>query len=85
MGDSHGRWEGDTLVVDATNFCDNTWFDVVGNFHSSALHIVERFTVVDPEGLTFQRVKQPGYELMEWACHEGERDVQHIEIAKGGK
>jgi len=44
MGDSRGRWEGDTLVVDVTLFTDQTWFDRAGNFHSSALHVIERYT-----------------------------------------
>ena len=44
MGDSRGRWEGDSLVVDVTLFTDQTWFDRAGNFHSSALHVVERYT-----------------------------------------
>ncbi|MFL2547025.1 MAG: hypothetical protein ACJ0SL_06645 [Candidatus Rariloculaceae bacterium] len=48
MGDSRGRWEGDTLVVDVVNFTDETWFDRSGNYHSEALHVVERYT---PTGL----------------------------------
>ena len=44
MGDSRGHWEGDTLVVDTTHFNDRTWFDAAGNFHSDALHVVERYT-----------------------------------------
>ena len=46
MGQSTGRWEGDTLVVDSTGFNDQTRFDRAGNFHSEALHLVERFTLV---------------------------------------
>jgi hypothetical protein len=42
MGDSIGRWEGDTLVVDSTGFNDKTWLDVHGHPHSEALHMVER-------------------------------------------
>ena len=44
MGYSVGRWEGDTLVVDVTDFTDATWFDRAGDFHSDALHLVERYT-----------------------------------------
>ena len=44
MGWSRGRWEGNTLVVDVTALDDRTWFDRAGNFHSNALHVVERYT-----------------------------------------
>jgi hypothetical protein len=48
-GDSVGRWEGDTLVVDTTNFTDTNWMHAEGlvSFHSDALHIVERYRRVD--------------------------------------
>ena len=44
MGQSVGKWEGDTLVIDVTGFNDQTWFDRAGNFHSEQLHVVERYT-----------------------------------------
>jgi len=47
MGDSRGRWDGDTLVVDVANFSEQTWFDKAGDFHSDALHVVERYTMLD--------------------------------------
>jgi hypothetical protein len=54
MGDSRGRWEGNTLVVDVTNNNDKTWFDIVGDFHSDALRIRERYTVVSADAIDYQ-------------------------------
>jgi hypothetical protein len=54
MGDSRGRWEGNTLVVDVTNFNDQTWFDHAGNFHSDALHVVERYTPAGPDKIMYE-------------------------------
>jgi hypothetical protein len=53
MGWSVGHWEGDTLVIDVTSFNDQTWFDRVGNFHSDALHVVERYTPRGPDILDY--------------------------------
>jgi hypothetical protein len=54
MGDSRGRWEGDTLVVDVVNFTDQTWLDRSGNFHSEALHVVERYTRTGMDHLLYE-------------------------------
>jgi hypothetical protein len=44
MGNSVGRWEGDTLVIDSISFIDTTWLGRGGFFHSDQMHVVERFT-----------------------------------------
>jgi hypothetical protein len=54
MGDSRGRWEGNTLVVDVTNFNEETWFDSHGTFHSDALHLVERWTMTGPDRIDYE-------------------------------
>jgi hypothetical protein len=54
MGDSRGRWEGDTLVVDVKAFNDKTWLDASGNFHSEDLHVVERYTRVSADKLEYE-------------------------------
>ena len=54
MGDSRGRWDRDSLVVDVTKFTDQTWFDRAGNFHSDALHVVERYTRSSPDHLLYE-------------------------------
>jgi len=54
MGDSRGRWEGNTLVIDVIHFNDLTWLDRAGNFHSSALHVVERYTPTGPDHLLYE-------------------------------
>jgi hypothetical protein len=84
MGDSVGHWEGDTLVIDTTNFTDKTRF----RGSTENLHVVERltrlddktllyrFTVDDPETwdrpwtgeMTWPATNQP---ILEYACHEG--------------
>ena len=62
-GDSVGHWEGETLVVESTNFVEGTWFGEEGYFHSDAMRVTERFwrvgedlayqaTVDDPKVLT---------------------------------
>jgi hypothetical protein len=54
MGDSRGRWEGNALIVDVTNFNGRTWIDSHGSFHSDALHVVERWTLVGPDRIDYE-------------------------------
>jgi len=87
-GDSIGRWEGDTLVVDTTNF-----IDLPGPARES-LHVVERFTPKGEDGLLYQfTVNDSDYtapysgeyiwpktpdRLFEYACHEGNYALGNI-------
>ena len=54
MGRSHGRWEGDTLVVDAEGFNGEAWFDRAGNFAGSALKVEERYTPMGRNAILYE-------------------------------
>jgi len=54
MGQSFGHWDGETLVIDVTGFNDQSWFDRAGNFHSDALHVVERYTRTSPDVISYE-------------------------------
>ena len=95
-GDSRGRWEGNTLVVDTTNFTDRTAFQ--GS--TSALHVVERFTRVSADKINYQfTVDDPNTwtrpwsaeipmlatkgPLYEYACHEANYGL--LDILRGAR
>ena len=54
MGDSRGSWEGNTLVVDVTNSNDSARFSAIGDFHSDAMHMTERWTFIDADTLDYK-------------------------------
>ena len=54
LGDSRGHWDGDSLVVDVTDFNGETWLDRVGDFHSDELHLVERWSYVDRNTIRYR-------------------------------
>src|SRR5580692_113584 len=54
MGDSRGHWDGDTLVVDVLSSNDKTWFDMAGDFHSEALHVVERYRMTGRDTIQYE-------------------------------
>ncbi|MEQ1908242.1 MAG: hypothetical protein ABMA15_05435 [Vicinamibacterales bacterium] len=67
MGQSVGKWEGDTLVIDVTGFNDQTWFDRSGNYHSEKLHVVERYTRTAPDVLTYEAtIEDPNVFTRPW-------------------
>jgi hypothetical protein len=54
MGDSRGKWEGDTLVVDVRKLSENTWFDHAGNWHTENVHVVERYSPIDRDHIQYE-------------------------------
>jgi hypothetical protein len=94
MGDARGHFEGDTLVVESTNFTDRT--AVGGATHSTALHLTERFTRIDPQMIDYEITvndpetftkpftmrltitSQPDYQIYEYACHEGNNSMRNV-------
>jgi hypothetical protein len=54
MGTSNGRWDGNTLVVDVTGFNGMAWLDRAGNFASDGLHVVERYSLLDPNTMNYE-------------------------------
>jgi hypothetical protein len=93
MGHSAGHWEGDTLVVDVTGQNDQTWFDRAGNFHSDALHVVERYTPLRADAVLYEatiedpkvfsrpwKMSMPLYRRLEKNAQVGEfRCVEFVE------
>ena len=65
-GNSIGRWEGDTLVIDSINFVDTTWFGRGGFFHSSSMHVVEKLTRVGDEIRYDMTIEDPEVLIEPW-------------------
>src|SRR5687768_14025759 len=60
MGWSNGKWDGDTLVIEATGFNDQSWFDRAGNHHTEALKVTERYTMQGDNHLMYEaRIEDP--------------------------
>jgi hypothetical protein len=67
MGDSRGKWEGDTLVVDVRKLDERTWFDHAGNFHTENLHVVERYSPIDRDHIQYEAtMDDPGVFTRPW-------------------
>jgi hypothetical protein len=86
MGWSRGRWEGDTLVVDVTGQRKETWFDRSGNYHSEALRVVERYTLVSPYHIMYEAtIEDPNVYSRPWKIsfplyRRMEKNVQLLEF-----
>ena len=84
-GRSCGRWEGETLVADVVHFTEQTWFDRSGNYHSAALHVVERYTRTGPDHILYEAtIEDPKVFLRPWKIslplyRRQERNVRLLE------
>jgi hypothetical protein len=66
-GDSRGRWEGGTLVVETTNNVGGGWFDMVGSFYTDALRVLERYTISSPKRIDYEAtIEDPGAFTRPW-------------------
>ena len=71
LGDSVGRWEGDTLVVDVIGFNTKTWLAGVGTIHSEKLHVVERYTRDSADTIRYDvTMEDPEVFTKPWHEHE---------------
>ena len=104
-GDSRGRWEGDTLVVDVTNFSKGIrWLHMGGDFIDENAHVIERYTLIDADTIRYDvtiddptvlakpwsgklnLLRQPkDDQIIEGACREGERDLEHYVQSEAAK
>ena len=96
LGDARGRWEGNTLVVETTNFTNKTHFGYNNRYNSEKFRLVERFTPMGPGRLqwdvtfddadtwvrpwtfTMPLTRDNEQQVFEYACHEGNRGLEHI-------
>ena len=86
-GDSVGKWEGGTLVIDTTNQNGKTWFDMAGNFTTPAIHVVERITPVDTNNIDYEAVvEDPTIYTQPWKIagqlgRHPDKDMELMEFA----
>jgi hypothetical protein len=67
MGQSVGRWEGDTFVVNANGFHDQSWLDRAGNHHTEQLKVTERYTMTSPDHIMYEAtLEDPGAYTRPW-------------------
>ena len=67
MGLSNARWEGDTLVIDVRGFNGRTWFDRAGNYSTDALHVVERYQMIDRDHIMYEAtIEDPNVFTRPW-------------------
>ena len=98
MGDARGHWEGESFVVDSRNFTGDTWFDKAGNFHSEALHVIERLTRTGPDHLRYDvtiedprvftrpwKMSMPLYRRQEPEARLLEYECYAMDVLEGGR
>jgi hypothetical protein len=67
MGDTRYRWDGDTMVADVAALTDQLWLDHAGNYHSTSVHVVERYRMSGPDTLEYEaRIEDPAVYTRPW-------------------
>ena len=67
MGQSVGRWEGDTFVIEVSGFNDQSWFDRAGNHHTEQLKVTERYTMTGADHIRYEAtITDPGTFSKPW-------------------
>ena len=90
MGWSNGHWEGDTLVVEVIANDDRTWLDRAGNYHSSAMKVTERFTLLDQNRIQYDAtIDDPETFTKPWTishaalpAHRAERRAARVQVRR---
>lgn len=86
-GDSRGRWEGNTLVVETTNYNGKAWLAIAGHFTTDAVRVVERFTPIDPDSIRYEAtIDDPNVYTRPWTIgflvvRNKEQGYEHLEDA----
>ena len=81
FGDSRGKWDGDTLVVDTVGFNDKFWFDGIGHPHTEKLHVIERYRRPDAGHLVYEiTIDDPGAYTRPFTLYANSPLLQNTEI-----
>ena len=89
FGDSIGKWEGDTLVVDVTGLNGKAWLDRAGDFSSDGLHVVERYTLMDHDHIAYEAtLEDPKVYTRPWTMKfpiraQAGQDIMEFECLEG--
>ena len=83
-GDSRGHWEGDTFVVDVANFNGRTWLDMDANFVDENEHVIERYTMTDPNSIALAATVEDADRIFKTLDHALDPQEESCQGTPGG-